>query len=188
MRDRLTLLRPIAPLAGVVVLVLLAMGGFAAWADADSAGRADPPAALPAARAVSFTTDTLFIGGFAEGNFVDALGVLASDLSGAEREMIVVAVSRINACTGVDLPASARSAARSGWSFFSSAIVCAFVLASTMRSTNIVCEGCRRRIRPMFPDSKSPRVQIKNDRSCAVTLSRNFSSAGWPWDEWLRSR
>ena len=52
-------------------------------------------------------------------------------------------------------------------------------LASTMRSTNIVCKGCRRRIRPMFPDSKSPRVQIKNDRSCAVTLSRNFSSAGW---------
>jgi murein DD-endopeptidase MepM/ murein hydrolase activator NlpD len=88
MRDRLTLLRPIAPLAGVVALVLLAMGAFAAWADADSAGRADPPPALPAARAVSFSTDTLFIGGFAQGSFVDALGVLASDLSGAEREMI----------------------------------------------------------------------------------------------------
>jgi len=61
-------------------------------------------------------------------------------------------------------------------------------LASTMRSTNIVCTGCRRRIRPMFPDSKSPRVQMKNDLSCAVALLRNFSSAGSPWARWLRSR
>lgn len=88
MRDRLSLLRPITPLAGVAVLVLLAIGAFAAWADADSAAPADPPAALPAARAVSFTLDTLFIGGFAQGGFVDALGELASDLSVAEREMI----------------------------------------------------------------------------------------------------
>jgi len=88
MRARTSLLRPITPLAGVAALALLAVGGFAAWADADSAAPVDPPPALGPARAVSFSTDTLFIGGFARGGFVDALGVLASDLSPAEREMI----------------------------------------------------------------------------------------------------
>ena len=69
-------------------LALLGLGSFAAMADAGSAAPADPPPVLPAVRAVGVTTDTLFIGGYASGTFVEALRELASDLDEAEREMI----------------------------------------------------------------------------------------------------
>ena len=69
-------------------LALVALGSFAAMADAGSAAPADPPPVLPAVRAVGVTTDTLFIGGYARGTFVEALRELASDLDDAEREMI----------------------------------------------------------------------------------------------------
>ncbi|HEY7770719.1 M23 family metallopeptidase [Longimicrobium sp.] len=43
---------------------------------------------LPAARAIPVSIDTLLIGGFARGSFRDALRVIASDLTDAERDMV----------------------------------------------------------------------------------------------------
>lgn len=77
-----------AHVAGVVVAVL-AIAGLAGWAGGDTGTRpVDDAPLLPAVTAVPVTTDTLFVGGFARGTFTEALGVLASDLSAAEREMV----------------------------------------------------------------------------------------------------
>ncbi len=80
---------PIAVLAGAL-LALAGLGGFAALAAAGSTGEAPPPpaVALPAVQAAPMAVDTLFIGGYAQGTFADAVAKLASDLSGPEREMI----------------------------------------------------------------------------------------------------
>jgi murein DD-endopeptidase MepM/ murein hydrolase activator NlpD len=76
------------PLLAAAVLATAGIGAFAAWADADSRVEGQPPVVLPTMRARPVTTDTLLIGGFARGSFAQALTVLASDLSGTEREMI----------------------------------------------------------------------------------------------------
>ena len=70
------------------VPALMGVGMVAAWADAGPATDDEILPALPAVRATPVTVDTLFVGGYARGGFVDALGVLAGDLSGGEREMI----------------------------------------------------------------------------------------------------
>ncbi|HEU4454072.1 MAG TPA: M23 family metallopeptidase [Longimicrobium sp.] len=76
------------PLLVAAALATAGIGAFAAWADADSRVEGQPPAVLPTVRAIPVTTDTLLIGGFARGSFPEALTVLASDLSPAERDMI----------------------------------------------------------------------------------------------------
>jgi murein DD-endopeptidase MepM/ murein hydrolase activator NlpD len=76
------------PWLAPLFVALMAVGTVAAWANAGSATPEDPPAVLPAVAATPITVDTLFIGGFARGTFTEALAVLASDLSMAEREMI----------------------------------------------------------------------------------------------------
>ena len=53
------------------------------------------PVTLPAMRALGIRTDTLFVGGYARGNFTDALHTLASDLSEEEREMVGQHLDRI---------------------------------------------------------------------------------------------
>ena len=80
--------RTLWPVLAPAAAALMALGAFAAWADAGSTQPDDPPALLPGVTATPVTVDTLFIGGFARGRFVDALATLASDLSPAEREMI----------------------------------------------------------------------------------------------------
>jgi murein DD-endopeptidase MepM/ murein hydrolase activator NlpD len=83
---------PAAPLMGGAALVLLCAAGVAALVQAGpaTAGPAVPESvpALPPVYAAGITVDTLFVGGFAEGSFTEALATLASDLSAAEREMV----------------------------------------------------------------------------------------------------
>lgn len=81
-------------------VALLGVAVAAAWASGASAGEASsallpaepPPAAtlatLPAVAAVPQRVDTLFVGGYAEGSFAQAMATLASDLSDAERELV----------------------------------------------------------------------------------------------------
>jgi murein DD-endopeptidase MepM/ murein hydrolase activator NlpD len=81
------------------VLLLLCAAGVVAMlrAGTATAGPAlrEPVPALPAVRAAGITVDTLFLGGFAEGSFSEALATLASDLSAAEREMVGRHLDRI---------------------------------------------------------------------------------------------
>ncbi|HEX8695668.1 MAG TPA: M23 family metallopeptidase [Longimicrobium sp.] len=79
---------PFMPALTVAAVAVLALGVFAAWADAGPAEAGGVPAALPAVHAIPVTTDTLLLGGYASGSFAQALTVLASDLSPSEREMI----------------------------------------------------------------------------------------------------
>jgi murein DD-endopeptidase MepM/ murein hydrolase activator NlpD len=69
-------------------IVALALAAVAGWAGTDP--EAPPPgvATLAAVAAVPVTVDTLLIGGYARGTFRDALQVIASDLTEAEREMV----------------------------------------------------------------------------------------------------
>ena len=83
-RGRRTALSQIAALAAAV----LGIGAVAAWAGATSTSPAPPPPLLPAVAAIPVRVDTLFLGGYARGRFSQALPVLASDLSDAERGMI----------------------------------------------------------------------------------------------------
>lgn len=75
----------------IAALGLLSLGGVALaslpGSDAEPAASA-APVRLPAARAIPVRVDTLFLGGYAGGSFSQALRVLASDLSAAERGMI----------------------------------------------------------------------------------------------------
>ncbi|HEX2191342.1 MAG TPA: M23 family metallopeptidase [Longimicrobiaceae bacterium] len=70
---------------------LLGLAGFAvpAWSRTAPAPLPEPAlAVLPAVRATPGRVDTLYLGGYAEGSFSQALRTLASDLSEAERGMV----------------------------------------------------------------------------------------------------
>lgn len=81
------LLRTPLPLVVLAVLVLAGVG-LAARSHPARASAGEPPALLPAVRAVPVRVDTLFLGGYARGSFREALRTLASDLSAAERAMM----------------------------------------------------------------------------------------------------
>jgi murein DD-endopeptidase MepM/ murein hydrolase activator NlpD len=70
----------------VIAAVVLAVAAAAALADPGTPPQ--PAVRLPAVRAIPVTIDTLLIGGYARGSFRDALRVIASDLTDAEREMV----------------------------------------------------------------------------------------------------
>lgn len=79
--------RPPGLTTAVIAAVALAVVSAVALAGpADAPDEA--PIRLPAARAIPVTIDTLLIGGYARGSFRDALRVIASDLTDAEREMV----------------------------------------------------------------------------------------------------
>jgi murein DD-endopeptidase MepM/ murein hydrolase activator NlpD len=86
--------RPARVIAGMAAVVVLSRGVAAAFAEPAAAPPAAPPM-LSALRAVPGSVDTLLIGGFARGTFRDALDGVASDLSGAEREMVWRHLDRI---------------------------------------------------------------------------------------------
>jgi murein DD-endopeptidase MepM/ murein hydrolase activator NlpD len=76
---------------GGALLLLAAVGAAALFlASRADAGTAEPPALyeLPAVHAVPLSLDTLFLGGYARGSFLDALQTIASDLSGADRTLV----------------------------------------------------------------------------------------------------
>src|SRR5438128_1779031 len=71
----------LAPLAGAVLLALFAVGMVTAWARADNGTKVAAPPVLPAMHAqAALKVDTQFIGGYAKGTFVAALGTVAGDL------------------------------------------------------------------------------------------------------------
>lgn len=89
MLRRFDIVSLLAPLAGALLIALLALGMAHGWARADSTAEGPQPEVLPAIRALpAVVVDTQFIGGFAKGSFGDVLQTVAGDLSGAEREMI----------------------------------------------------------------------------------------------------
>jgi murein DD-endopeptidase MepM/ murein hydrolase activator NlpD len=83
------------PVLAMGVAVALALAAAAGWArttpDAPDAGAS----VLPPATARPMSVDTLLIGGYARGTFREALGVIASDLSEAEREMVGMHLDKI---------------------------------------------------------------------------------------------
>ncbi|HEX7242810.1 MAG TPA: M23 family metallopeptidase [Longimicrobiaceae bacterium] len=74
----------LAAAAGVFLVAGLGLSGRTRPADAADA----LPTLLPPVLAVPVRVDTLFLGGYARGSFNQAVRVLASDLSGPEREMV----------------------------------------------------------------------------------------------------
>ena len=72
----------------VLAAVVLGVGAVAAFAGPQGAQPVEGPPSLPVVRARPSAVDTLLIGGFARGTFREALAVVASDLSVAEREMV----------------------------------------------------------------------------------------------------
>ena len=72
----------------LIAALALALASGAALADPQAGLPPEGLPVLPAARAVPVLTDTLLIGGYARGNFREALVVVASDLSESEREMV----------------------------------------------------------------------------------------------------
>lgn len=81
-----------AALAGGALLVFLATVTLSGLAFGSSASRSADSAAelwrLPAVRALPMRMDTLFLGGYARGSFAEALQLIASEMSSAERTMI----------------------------------------------------------------------------------------------------
>lgn len=81
--------RPWRPSPLVVAVVAAAvLGVVAAALPAEPREAEQELATLPPMHAIPVTTDTLLIGGFARGTFGEALRVIASDLTDAEREMV----------------------------------------------------------------------------------------------------
>ena len=78
---------PARVIGGALAVIVLSRGAAAAFAE-PAAGREAEVTELPAMRAAPGAVDTLLIGGFARGTFRQALEVVASDLSGGEREMV----------------------------------------------------------------------------------------------------
>lgn len=70
----------------VLLVISLALLGGLAVARTEVAPAAAFP--LPPARAVGVKTDTLLIGGYADGRFADAVQALSSDLSAGEAELL----------------------------------------------------------------------------------------------------
>jgi murein DD-endopeptidase MepM/ murein hydrolase activator NlpD len=89
----------LSPLVKLAALILSAAGlgtfGLAVSAPAPLPAAAAAPFRLPAMRAVGIRTDTLFVGGYARGSFTQAMQLLASDLSPAERELVGQHLDRI---------------------------------------------------------------------------------------------
>jgi murein DD-endopeptidase MepM/ murein hydrolase activator NlpD len=79
----------------VIAALVLGLGSVAAFAEPRQGLPAQGPPVLAAVRATPATIDTLLIGGFARGTFREALNVVASDLSEAEREMVGRHLDRI---------------------------------------------------------------------------------------------
>ncbi|HEY0017220.1 MAG TPA: M23 family metallopeptidase [Longimicrobium sp.] len=79
----------------VIAALVLGLGSVAAFAEPQQGLPAEGPPVLAAVRATPATIDTLLIGGFARGTFREALNVVASDLSEAEREMVGRHLDRI---------------------------------------------------------------------------------------------
>lgn len=79
---------PLRVIAGMAAVLVLSRGAAAAFAEPGAGADGPGLATLPPVRAVPGAVDTLLIGGFARGTFRDALDVVASDLSDAEREMV----------------------------------------------------------------------------------------------------
>jgi murein DD-endopeptidase MepM/ murein hydrolase activator NlpD len=85
-------------LAGLIVLAVLGMTlavsrAFAGSGQDGSTASAEPRsgqpvATLPAVRARTEWTDTVYIGGYARGSFQEAVSVIASEFSPAERDMV----------------------------------------------------------------------------------------------------
>jgi murein DD-endopeptidase MepM/ murein hydrolase activator NlpD len=79
---------PSVPLYAALAAALVTTGAVAARTGSGPAGTDEPLPTLPAVTAVPVSVDTSLIGGYARGSFAEALPVLASDLSPAEREMV----------------------------------------------------------------------------------------------------
>ena len=79
----------------VIAAVVLGLGSVAAFAEPQQGLPVEGPPVLATVRAVPAKTDTLLIGGYGRGTFREALNVIASDLSEAEREMVGRHLDRI---------------------------------------------------------------------------------------------
>jgi murein DD-endopeptidase MepM/ murein hydrolase activator NlpD len=79
----------------LIASVVLGLGSVAAFAEPQQGLPAEGLHALAPARAVPASLDTLLIGGYARGTFREALDMIASDLSNAEREMVGRHLDRI---------------------------------------------------------------------------------------------
>ncbi len=79
---------PARVIAGMAAVLVLSRGAAAAFAEPSAAEQARALTTLPPLGALPGAVDTLLIGGYARGTFRDALDVVASDLSPAEREMV----------------------------------------------------------------------------------------------------
>jgi murein DD-endopeptidase MepM/ murein hydrolase activator NlpD len=80
--------RAAVPLVTALSILSLAGAAAASWSRPDVDASVGAPTLLPAVRAVPGRVDTLYLGGYAQGTFSQALRVLASDLSDGERGMI----------------------------------------------------------------------------------------------------
>jgi murein DD-endopeptidase MepM/ murein hydrolase activator NlpD len=88
-----------APLMGGAALMLLCIIGLLALTRAGTAtagtGGMESVPSLPSVRAAGIQVDTLFVGGYAQGSFTDALSTLASELTQGERAMVGRHLDRI---------------------------------------------------------------------------------------------
>jgi murein DD-endopeptidase MepM/ murein hydrolase activator NlpD len=81
------------PLPLLALLLAVGVGVvFGAWKPAVLPAE---PATLPTAHAVGVRLDTLMLGGYASGSFGEAIRVLASDLSAAERAMVAQHLEKV---------------------------------------------------------------------------------------------
>ncbi|HUE97361.1 MAG TPA: M23 family metallopeptidase, partial [Longimicrobiaceae bacterium] len=79
----------------ILLLLALAAIGVVAFSGRSMAAGSSEPGALPAVAAVGVRLDTLLIGGYAGGKFVDAVRALSSDMSDEERQMVGEHLDRI---------------------------------------------------------------------------------------------
>jgi murein DD-endopeptidase MepM/ murein hydrolase activator NlpD len=87
----------ISPLIKLAVLLagVAGMGTFGVALAGPAAAPAAPEVTLAPVHAVGIRTDTLFVGGYARGNFTSAMQLLASDLSAEERDLVGQHLDRI---------------------------------------------------------------------------------------------
>jgi murein DD-endopeptidase MepM/ murein hydrolase activator NlpD len=84
--------------AAASAVLALGVVGAASLTASERARHSDPAASLPtlpAVHAMTFRMDTLFLGGYAQGSFYEALQAIASDLSTAERTLVGRHLDRI---------------------------------------------------------------------------------------------
>jgi len=99
--------------AAATLALTLGIAGVATLRASDrSDAREAPPEIplLPAVRALPVVMDTLFLGGYAQGSFHEALQAIASELSGAERTLVGRHLDKIFAgvLRGEDMEAGGR--------------------------------------------------------------------------------